>query len=180
MANLRIRGRSGFIQRGGRSVRETRWLDIPPTFTALGAAGTAAILASLTAAELALRPFTVVRTRGILAVESDQSAATEIYHASYGLAVVSEQAFAIGVTAVPTPGTDRASDLWFVYEDVMGLFTFKSGVGFEEPSSAIKYFDSKAMRKVEDGQDLVVVTEANTNSNGLQIRNAGRILIKLH
>ena len=53
-------------------------------------------------------------------VESDQSAATELFIGNLGLAVVSDQATAVGVTAVPTPATDRGSDLWFLIEEGPG------------------------------------------------------------
>ena len=161
-------------------MRETRWLDLAPTFTALGAAGTAALLNVLTTEEKALRPFTVVRSRGILGIESDQTAASEVYHAAFGMAVVSEQAIAIGVTAVPTPDTDRASDLWFVFEELLGSYLFATSAAFVESSATMRIYDSKAMRKIEDGQDLAVVAEAVVNSAGLLIRSAGRVLIKLH
>jgi len=39
-------------------------------------------------------------------VRSDQFVATEGYEIAIGMAVVSDQALAIGVTAVPTPFTD--------------------------------------------------------------------------
>jgi len=41
--------------------------------------------------------------------------------------------------------------------------------------------DSKAMRRVEDGQDIVQVVEVDTNiSAGVQISTFGRQLVKLH
>ena len=56
----------------------------------------------LSAIGLALRPFTLIRVRGIFTIASDQSAATETQVGALGVAVVSEQAASIGVTAVPT------------------------------------------------------------------------------
>ncbi len=160
-------------------VRESRWFEDVPVQSALSAASTAVIQLSLSAEELALRPFTVVRTRGVLFVRSDQQAATETYQAAVGDCVVSEQALAIGVTAVPTPMTDRGSDLWYLFEEVAGIFTFGSAVGFIE-GGRTKYFDSRAMRKVEDGQDLIRVVETSSLSSGVFAYTAGRLLIKLH
>jgi len=40
--------------------------------------------------------------------------------------------------------------------------------------------DSKAMRKVEDGQDLIRVVETSSISLGVAIVYSGRALIKLH
>jgi len=177
MAN-RIARRSGFLQRGGRSVRESLWLFGAPVNVALGAPGTASLMASLNAAALALRPFTVVRVRGEVLVKSDQSAATETFVGSFGMAVVSDQAIAIGVTAVPTPGTDRGSDLFFVYETQIGTFHL---IGTSAISSFVsRSFDSKAMRKVNEGQDIAVVAEADTFGSGVTVTMAFRMLIKLH
>jgi len=173
------RTRSGFVTRRGRAVRETRWLDIDPVVTVLASANAAAISHTLNAVELALRPFTVVRTRGVWNVQSDQEAANEFWTGSLGMAVVSEQAAAIGVTAVPTPETDRQSDLWFVYETGMGQFLFDDATGSQEFSLA-KDYDSKAMRKVEDGQDIVIVVENSGLGTGVSIAVSGRMLIKLH
>ena len=77
MANLRTGRKSGFITRGGVSRRETVWFGDVYTNTAVAAANTAVLLSSLNAAALALRPFTIVRTRGQLSIRTDQTAATE-------------------------------------------------------------------------------------------------------
>jgi len=179
MANIRVGRKSGFIERGGRMRRESVWLASGEIFTTFAAANTAVLLTSLGATLLALRPFTVVRTRGILSIQSDQAAAIENQFFAYGHCVVSDQATAIGVTAVPTPDTDDTSDLWFVYERLMN----RTSGGLTDLTSnlmAVRYFDSKAMRKVEDGQDLISVGEASVNSSGLSLTSHFRELIKLH
>jgi len=140
----------------------------------------AAVTHSLNPVELALRPFTVVRTRGVFSHASDQVAAVERQVTSLGMAVVSDQAVAIGVTAVPTPEADRESDLFFVYETLQSRFVFVTAAGFDAQSMTSLYYDSKAMRKVEDGQDIVVVLETASISNGVDAVISGRMLIKLH
>ncbi len=160
-------------------VRETLWLQGVVTEDVLAAASSAVVIGSLNAAALALRPFTIVRTRGVLQVRSDQIAASEQYEAQYGHAVVSDQAVGVGVTALPTPDTDNGSDLWMVFQTVMGTVRFVTGAGFSERMSQLE-FDSKAMRKVEGGQDLVLMAEASAISSGLTLRAFSRILIKLH
>jgi len=98
----------------------------------------------------------------------------------YGHAVVSDQAVAIGVTAVPTPNVDNGSDLWFVFEAVMSDIKVGSDqTGFGRVGIE-RIIDSRAMRKVEDGQDLVVVAEAGTGSDGMNMGHYVRTLIKLH
>ncbi len=180
MANIRTAGRSGFIRRGGVRRRETLWLGGTVVRSTIASANSAVIQTSLSAGALALRPFTVIRTRGVFSVASDQEAADEFIDCAFGAAVVSDEAVAIGVSAVPTPSTDNDSDLWHVYERILDQFTFASGVGFQGQSSRMIQVDSKAMRKVEDGQDLVDVVETGPGSGGVFAVTFNRALLKLH
>jgi len=133
---------------------------------------------SLNAAALALRPFTIVRVRGYLHIRSDQAAAPETYGVGMGFAIVSDQAAAIGVTAVPTPVTDKASDLWFLYESMFGATIGDVFAGNMANRGEGKEIDSKAMRKVDVGQDFVSVYE--NEINGVVATFTGRMLVKLH
>ena len=154
--------KSGNVLRSGKLIRATMWIGITGTDTALSGAGTAALFGGFSAAVLGRRPFTIVRTRGYLHVLSDQVGASEVYGAAFGMSVVSEQAVTVGITAVPTSDTDRDSDLFFLYEEFVGRFEFISGVGVNSwggPGNTI-YFDSKAMRKVNDDEDVVIVVES--------------------
>ncbi len=165
-----------------RARRETLWLFVATVESTLSGGPTAVLANSLSAAALALRPFTIVRTRGIIHIRSDQAAATETYAGDLGYAVVSDQAAAIGITAVPTPFTDLASDLWFFHQIMDGSFVFVSGVGFTSDGvgSSQRDFESKGMRKVNGDQDVVFTLETSTLSSGAILYAAGRILIKLH
>ncbi len=165
----------------GRSVqkRDSLWLQFAPGETSIAAAATATLISVLNTAALALRPFTIVRTRFILGIRSDQSAASETQQLAYGHVVVQDTATAIGVTAVPTPVTDMASD-WHVYEQMVANFQFKTGVGIDSQNYSSMVVDSKAMRKVDFGQDLAVVAETAAGSAGLILYEGGRILVKLH
>ncbi len=180
MANLRIGRRSGLVRRGGRMVRETAWVGVTEVNIVLSGANSSAIQNSASASLLNLRPFTVVRSRIEWFCKSDQTVGLERYQAALGFAVVSDQALAIGVTAVPTPFNDIHSDLWFMHEIIAGSFTFVSGVGFEPVGGIYKSIDSRAMRKVEDGQDIALVIENSGISLGTDNMTAGRLLIKLH
>ncbi len=177
MANLRIARRSGLVLRGGRNRRSTLWFAFQPSRTTLVAASTANLIVSLNVAALALRPFTVVRSRGIAYLETDQVAASEFQDVAYGHIVVSDEAVAAGVAAVPTPSAQPASD-WHVYVRLMNDFVLLGGV-----SSARGRFlewDSKAMRKVDLGGDLIFEVETGFGSNGAIINEHSRVLVKLH
>ncbi len=182
MANISTGRKSGFIIRGGARKRETIWFGGVAFNQALAGPTSVALVVSLNAAALALRPFTIIRTRGVLRVRSDQQAASEDYGAAFGEAVVSDQAAAVGITAVPTPTTESASDLWFVYEFLIGALRVATAVSAFD-GGVERIIDSKAMRKVEDGQDLVSVVEgpgATLSGFGAQIAGFTRHLIKLH
>ncbi len=136
------------------------------------------MVASLNAAALAFRPFTVVRTRIELYVRSDQVAATEDQSGAMGMAVVSSQAVAVGVTAIPTPVTEIGSDLWFVHQTIFNAEFGDSAGGNGANRGHHWTIDSKAMRKVEDGQDVVIVIEDAGLGGGARFFIGGRMLIK--
>ncbi len=163
------------VNRGAK--RMTSWFDIPPSLTGPGVA----LVSSLTALELAKRPFTVVRTHLAFRLRSDQVAASETYIGAVGLAVVSDQASAIGITAIPTPVLDAESDLWFVHQWNTGTFFFGSAASFIDNAGTQILIDSKAQRKVNEDEDIVVVFERDlTVSDGCLMQLAGRMLIKEH
>ncbi len=180
MANIRRARRSGLVLRGGKSVRESLWIGIVRFRTNITAPSTAVIINSLNAAALALRPFTVVRTRGFIFCGSDQIANIEPYDCTVSYAVVSDQALAIGVTAVPTPETDQSSDLFFVYETIIGEMKLISAAGFADPAGQGREFDSRAMRKVQESEDIAFVIETSAVSNGVFMSHTSRMLVKLH
>jgi len=172
--------KSGFVRRDNQMKRATFWVggaigSFNPT-----AASTALLTHSANAALLAVRPFTIVRTRGQFMARSDQFAASEDYSVNLGMCVVTDQARAIGVTAVPTPATDSGSDLFYVYESIVSRILFGTGVGFEDPSGRLIQFDSKAMRKVNEDEDPITVIETTSISSGLVAQIQFRQLIKLH
>ncbi len=135
-------------------------------------------LSSLNAAALALRPFTILRTRLDIFFTSDQSVASEVPAGVYGRIVVQEEAAAVGITALPGPIGQSDAD-WFVYEGMTTSFLFKSGVGIEAQMGVRYVVDSKAMRKVGSNETIAVVFELRTAAGGT-INVEGRTLVQLH
>ena len=173
MPNRIIRRSSAVAVRGPR--RKTEWFpsaDITG-FTTLGAA-TFVVSQSLTAGELAKRPFTVVRTVGSIWITSDQVAASETPFGAVGFIVVSDKAVATGATAIPDPITQEGSDEWFTYTQ----FAAQGGPLSGRQISEYK-FDSRAMRKVEDGEDIVIVVSNAHATAGLDFGIKFRLLVKL-
>ena len=159
--------------------RKTTWFQFAPLSQVVTTGAT--LVFSLNAAALALRPFTFIRSYWSLYTMSDQVAADEIFGAAFGLAIVSDQASAIGVTAIPTPVTDMASDLFFGHVNMWGAVS-DGGTGTGAITGVKHELDSKAMRKVDVGQDLAVVVEGyqGTVGGGTKILMAGRMLIKVN
>ena len=179
MANIITGRKSGVIVRGGVKRRQMLWIaDVADANTV--ALGTALLIKTLNAAALALRPFTIVRTRGRIFIATDQSASTEAQTANYGHIVVTEEATAIGVTAIPTPVTQSSSD-WHVFETIMAEMRIITAVSALEIGTSV-VIDSKAMRKVDFGEDLAMVVETNATgvSEGVRFRDFAKVLVKLH
>ncbi len=121
----------GFTRQRSGERRKTLWTRTSWISATIATPDTAIILFTFTAAFLdAKSPFTIVRTRGSMILSSDQNAATEDQQVKFGVAIVSRQAIAIGVTAVPTPVTDADSDMFFVYEELASR-ALPTGTGLE-------------------------------------------------
>ena len=166
-----FRGRSGHK-------RSTQWFA-SADISAFGALAGGGLLLEQTLPEatlLQIIPGTVVRTVGHVLVVSDQVAAAEQPFGAMGMAVVSEQARALGITALPSPIIEEASDLWFVYQP----WAAQGGTINGAPLQVFE-FDSRAQRKIEDGMGIVVVYEsASAAGIGALVLTKFRMLFKLH
>ena len=82
---------------------------------------------------------------------------------------------------MPTPVTDSGSDLFFQFDRIQSSIRFASAVGFAKVSNEI-VIDSKAMRKVNQDEQLVTVgeSEAAGLTSGFLMLGYMRCLIKLH
>jgi len=158
-----------------RLARLTTWFQFVPTEVTSGTSTGGSLIFTLNAAALALRPFTIVRSHFEFWLRSDQEAAMEEQSVAVGLAIVSDDAVAVGVTAVPAPRANAASNLWFLHQFIHA--DESKLVDKVRPETRISV-DSKAMRKVEVGQDLVVVMQGGAIGGGFTLGVAGRMLIK--
>ena len=171
----RRRGNFPVVRQGPR--RLTEWLfSADSDATTLLGAGTAVLDQSVSGATIdEIGPATIVRTRGELWVASDQASSSEEPFGAMGFAVVSEQARVAGVTAVPTPITEEGSEKWFIWQSWLAYFATGQGVTWQRYS-----FDSKAMRKIADGDAIVVVLENASAVFGAEFILKFRMLVKLH
>ena len=181
MAHVR---RSRFSQSAGSSRRKTAWSLGPrqvglPSMTAPGAqlwaGGSQALVDQLT----------LVRVRGSIAVwlEVVTAIGDGFLQVAHGICNVSENAFGIGVTAVPHPLTDIGWNGWLwhsLMSPVVGLSVTESeNTG---TLSQVRFeLDSKAMRKIRESDVLIGVTEVGTEigTATLQFVAETRVLDKL-
>jgi len=142
------------------------------------AASTDILIGTLNAAALALRPFTIMRTRLEILYTSDQTGASEAPVGELGMGVVSEAAAAVGITGLPKPFADTDFD-WFVWQGLLTEFTFITGTGIQSNAGTHYVVDSKSMRKVGIADNIaIVVTQDNAVGSAITIR--GRQLLLLH
>ena len=162
---------------GGHGRRLTDWTSTAPEGGWSGlSASTAVIDSSFTT--VSGDPETIIRSVGQFAVQTDQIAASEEPFGAVGLCVVSDEAFAIGVTAVPTPYVDADSDLWLFHQFwATGVF-FGDGTGF---ASLLQRYtlESKAMRRISGDQVLILVVENASVLHGCEYRLDMRLLTKV-
>ena len=92
------------------------------------------------------------------------------------MCIVNEDAFAAGAASIPGPFTDANSDLWFVHQFLMVDMRFVSAVGVEPMYGRQYEFDSKAMRKQNEEQRVVVMIENGHATAAARSYHAFRIL----
>ena len=133
---------------------------------------------SLTVAEQA----TIVRTRGILSlVLLTTNVAGGGFLGAAGIALVNSDAFSQGINSIPGPLTDSNWDawLWHTFFDVRSVTaTIADGANSNAANRQIQ-IDSKAMRKWDPAETLVLVVEGvETVSATLLVNCDTRILLK--
>ena len=124
-------------------------------------------------------PFTIVRVRGSAFFKSDQIASIETPFGAFGMCVISEQAsaaFAAG--GVPAPYDQADWDGWFVWQPWECSTVSSTGI-IEAPVRRFD-FDSKAMRKIKEGDQMNLVVDNQNGAHAAEVLVIGRLLIKLH
>jgi len=106
---------------------------------------------------------TIVRVVGMVSYQSSTGA-----HGAIGIMVASDAAVAAGVASLPSPLAEIQDDVWTTIIPLIAV----SGDGVQE------HFDSRGMRKVEEGQQAVVVAE-NGGPNPLSLILYLRLLSKV-
>jgi len=148
-----------------RSRRQSSWSGGPAG--AITRTGTGSSIFPVASQAIA-NGLTIVRTRGeLIAYLTSATSTNDGYAAGFGICVVSENAAAVGITAVPTPITDIGWDGWLYHR----LFQLKAAAPIAAGAAADTDFanvfsasvrievDSKAMRKIKATDQLIAVFE---------------------
>ncbi len=163
-------------RRAGRSFRRsggnTDWARLVSTVSTTLAANTKIIAATFQLSNPGIGE-TVRRTRGRFMVVSDQVSFVEDHLGAMGMMIVNDVAAGIGITAIPGPVTEAGDDGWFVWEPLvacsqMNPTATSSGIGSGSMAMCSFEFDSKAMRRVEEGFQMVMVVENASSSTGFK------------
>ena len=90
-----------------------------------------------------------------------------------GMCVVTDAAFAIGATAIPDPATEISDDIWMFISSISQVAVTDVAVR--------QQFDSRAMRKVDEGSRLVLMvvnTGSATAGFAVYIRMLGKLAVR--
>ena len=169
------------FNRGQSTRRRVGWEEGPGASAAENflASGSAILGAGLQVLEDGV---TLVRTRGSLSaflVEAVSSPG-DGFHCAIGIQVVTNDAFAIGITAMPTPISDMQFNGWLYHRffDVHAPNSLIPSGG--DVSQVVFEVDSKAMRKVSLGDTIVAVLEVvEIGSADMDLFFDSRMLFKL-
>ncbi len=115
---------------------------------------------------------TIRRSLGQLYVVSDQASASENQFGAFGIIVANDIALAAGAASIPGPFTDANDDGWLVWQGFSQSLRFGTAVGFEDMGTQYAY-DSRAMRRVDEGFGLAVMVE---NGDAAHVLNVGLTL----
>ncbi len=116
---------------------------------------------------------TVRRTRAQLWIKSDQAAVVEDQIGAFGMFIANDAAVTAGAASLLGPVTDASDDAWFVWQPVQQTTPFPPGAS---PLGFHYEIDSKAMRKLVQGQQIVMMYETGLSSLGTVIRLGFSIL----
>ena len=157
--------------------RATNWISKTVNFTDFTAAQSVNLI-TFSQTELAnFVPCTVIRTVGLLVVAADLNFITnQIYSGAVGGCLIREDARAAG--ASPDAFNDAGDDVWFWHQFFAA--TIDDRADSDLVISQNFMIDSKAQRKVVDGDAIMFNGQGGNEADGFDVALFLRILLKLH
>ena len=160
---------------GSRAHRQpTSWGRLVPTAFTVVPAASKVLLATFVLSNPGIGE-TVRRTRGIVSVRSDQTSLPEIQLGAVGFVIVSDLAIAAGAASIPGLVSDASDDGWFVWQP----FGQSLSAAASFTTNWQWLFDSKAMRRIEEGFTIAVMAENAHATNGLSVHVSTSLLASL-
>ena len=176
-------GRSRSTQNFSRGPRrKTSWIIGPKQDTTSKSVAGASLWA--TGIQTGQDGNTIVRIRGQISgvLEVVTAVGDGFDNSAFGIGLVTDEAFAAGVTSIPGPLSDDDWDGWMWHQflgPIIGQSVTELGVA---PMEAFRFdIDSKSMRKFEEGMTVVGVIELGSETGAATLKWGGRtrMLIKL-
>ena len=166
------------VRTGSR--RRTGWEEGPGTQTLVSLTTSGSSVVGL-GFSTSIDGFTVARMRGYVemflnaAVGADGNG----FAGAIGIGIVSSAAFAVGITAMPTPITEITWEGW-LYHRFFSLHSSDITAGDVDHRNESWEIDSKAMRKLDSDDTIFVAVEATeTGTAQLNVRVGTRMLMFL-
>ena len=129
---------------------------------------------------------TIVRTRGYLNCGLvGATAALDGFTGAFGIGIVSDEAFTVGVTAIPGPLTDAFWPGWLVHQFIsvrsVNIMAVANNAIQDAGAFIQRDIDSKAMRKFDVGETMVAMLEVTELGSAatMQVTWDSRVLLKL-
>ncbi len=157
--------------------RLTQWISKTVNFTDFTAAQTLQLM-SFSQAELAgFVPCTLIRTVGMMVVAADTNFITnQIYSGAVGACLVRDDARA--ANAIPDPFDEASDDVWFWHQFFAAVIDDRADSDLVVSQNFV--VDSKAQRKIVDGDAIVFSGQGGGEADGFDVALYLRVLLKLH
>ncbi len=166
-----------FAGMGASRRRLTEWVSLRANFSDF-TSGQTKVVSSLSQAQLRdFVPCTIIRTVGLLVVAADTNFITnQTYSGAVGGCLVREDARISAV--VPDAFENSGDDVWFWHQFFAAIIDDRADSDIVVSQNFM--VDSKAQRKVVDGDALIFTAQGGGESDGFDLALYLRILLKLH
>jgi len=124
---------------------------------------------------------TLIRVRGMAHIFLELAGVGAGFLGALGIGIVGTDAFTAGIASLPGPQTDAHWDgwLWHTFFDVRTITATLADGGNSQTQSVRIPIDSKAMRKWDPADTLVIMLEVvETGASSLRINADTRLLLK--
>ena len=161
---MMARPRGRILTRGGRKNRQTTWVAPADQNTVSVASGASVIIGSFAPDDAGMLHPTIVRVRGEVSIRPNSFGADVAISGAFGMAIVSDDAFAAGTASIPRPFDDAEWGGWFVWQSFSNHVESIDQTGVVFPGSISYQVDSKAMRKVGENETMVLMCESQSGA----------------